>query len=473
MNRYVVFAALMALGAGSACSSSEGLKPAGSGNAGSSSQAGTTGGGSGSPGTTAGTGAGGTAGSSPMSGAGTSAGAAGAGGQAAAGTCVNTGEINFDCPFNLPPIMGSCAPHGSCCQRASNTAKRAALAPDAPLVLEYRVNYLDITNHPHSIGLPDLVRTANQRADVCSGEQCLLWRFTAPRKDGQLIAGKGEVEIGVGAYNCDGTYSFYGPTAAPDRSGEIGESDPGRWQSVKVPADVDPAKSGAERFHIPFATNRNREIARSIFLFPSDNTIDWELASSGFYITEFDTSDAGQDCMGERDGFGWGTVAGLESYSPLKGNDKDISNQINQTYCSLLGFGLLPDGKKNQDCHKLPRCMPDNGSFGDGGCDWIKLPDSLCPETEAERALFGCHLGAEGNPNNEMGYPATLKCTAEKPTAALDPDMGATSDGQCCDPLGQSTTLPTCNAYRTVGKFVAAAGEITDAPRGNLPPVCM
>ena len=77
---------------------------------------------------------------------------------------------------------------------------------------------------------------------MCAGEQCLLWRFTAPRKGGEFVAGAGEVEIGIGAYNCDGTYSFYGPNAAPDRSAEIGESDPGRWQSVTVPADVDPSQ---------------------------------------------------------------------------------------------------------------------------------------------------------------------------------------------------------------------------------------
>jgi hypothetical protein len=81
-------------------------------------------------------------------------------------------------------------------------------------------------------------------------------------------------------------------------------------------------------------------------------------------------------------------------------------------------------------------------------------------------------LGAEGNPNMEMDYPATLSCTPEAPTAPLDPDMGATSEGQCCDPLGLSMTLPKCNAYRTLGKFVAAAAEITDTPRDTLPPVC-
>ncbi len=396
-----------------------------------------------------------------------------AGGSSDQFSCVNKGDINFDCPFNLPPLTGSCAPHGDCCYRASNSEKLAALGPDDPAVFEYRLNFVDIINHPMSIGLPDLVRSAAQRADVCAGEQCLLWRFTAPRKDGQLVAGPGEVEIGVGAYNCDGTYSFYGPKAAPDRTKDVGESDPGRWQSVKVPADVDPSKDGIDRYHIPWATNKNREIARSIFIWPADYTIDWELASSGFTITNFDTSEAGQDCMGARDTFKWSTVDGFVAYSPLKGNETDISNQTNQTYCSLLAFGLLPEGKKDKDCITTARCMPDGGVFGDGGCDWVKLPDSLCPETAGERAIFGCHLGAEGNVNNEDGYPAMLKCSQDKPTTPLDPDKGATSEGQCCDPLGKSTTLPACNAYRTVGKFVAAAAEITDDPINTLPKHCM
>ena len=389
------------------------------------------------------------------------------------GECINRGETNFDCPFNLPPITGSCAPADVCCHRTSNAAKIEKLTPDAPAQLEYRLNYVDIYNHPQSVGLPDLQRSAGQRADVCSGEQCLLWRFTAPRAGGQYVAGKGEVEIGVGAYNCDGTYSFYGPSAAPNRMQESGESAPDRWQSVKVPADVDPTKTNVDRFHIPWTTNRNREIARSIFLFPSDNSIDWELASSGFTITQIEWSPAAQDCIGSRNGFvGWNTVAGFESFSPIAGNDRDISNQVNQTYCALLAFGLLPEGMKQKDCAKTQRCVPDGGSYGDGGCDWVKLPDSLCPSSDAERGLFGCHLGAEGNVNKEDGYPAALNCTPTAPTAAQNPDMGVTTLGQCCDPLGKSTTLPPCNAYRTVGKFVAAAAEITDQPRNSLPPVC-
>ncbi|HMI90702.1 MAG TPA: hypothetical protein VK509_05030 [Polyangiales bacterium] len=408
------------------------------------------------------------------SGAGSSAAGSSAAGGSSGGKleCVNEGEINFDCPFNLPPIMGSCAPAGVCCHRSSNIAKIEKLGPDESAVLEYRLNFVDIVNHPLSVGLPDLQRTAAQRADVCAGEQCLLWRFTAPRKGGEYVAGPGVAEIGIGAYNCDGTYSFYGAKAGSDRSADIGEKDPGRWQGVAVPAVYDPAKQGTARIHIPWATNKNRAIQRSLFLLPADNSLDWELASSGFEITQLDTSDPAQDCIGARDGSKWSNVDGFVSYSPLLGNEKDISNQINQTYCSLLAFGLLPEGKKNKDCIATERCMPDGGNFGDGGCDWLKLPDSLCPTDEAQRAIFGCHLGAEGNPNAETGYPSMLNCTPEKPTAALDPDMGATSVGQCCDPLGKSMQLPACNAYRTVGKFVAAAAEITDAPRDNLPPVC-
>ena len=381
--------------------------------------------------------------------------------------CNNQGAANASCSPKVPPFSGDCAPAGECCHRSSNIAKVDALGPDAPAVIEYRLNYVDITNHPQTVGTPDLVRTAKQRADVCAGEQCLLWRFTAPRSGGEFVAGPGEVEIGIGAYNCDGTYSFYGPHAAPDRSTEIGESDPGRWQAVKVPADVDPSKQGIDRYHIPWATNKNREIARSVFLWPQDFTLDWELASSGFEITEFDTSDTGLDCMGARDGFNWSTVNGFVSYSPLKGNDRDISNQTAETYCALLAFGVLPDDMKDTSCTTTPRCVP-----GSDGCIWKKLPDSLCPDNDDERAMFGCHLGDQDNINAEMGYPTTIKCTPDKPTTQLDPDKGADSEGQCCDPLGKSSTLPACNAYRVVGTFVAAAAEITDEPIDKLPPNC-
>ena len=73
--------------------------------------------------------------------------------------------------------------------------------------------------------------------------------YPAYRKSGVPIAGPGTTQQGVGRYNCDGTYSFYGPTAATDRTAINGESDPGRWASIKVPAQFDPAAlfGGAKR----------------------------------------------------------------------------------------------------------------------------------------------------------------------------------------------------------------------------------
>jgi hypothetical protein len=107
-------------------------------------------------------------------------------------------------------------------------------------------------------------------------------------------------------------------------------------------------------------------------------------------------------------------------------------------------------------------------------CPWLKLPDSLCPAKAEDQAIYGCHLGAKGNINMEMGYPADadLKCTDTAPTSVLDPDAGATTLGQCCDPLGMSTTLPACNAHRLINEFTAAAATITTTPTDTLQKNC-
>jgi hypothetical protein len=114
------------------------------------------------------------------------------------------------------------------------------------------------------------------------------------------------------------------------------------------------------------------------------------------------------------------------------------------------------------------------GAYGDGGCDWEKLPDSLCPTTDADKALWGCHLGDENNVNQEPGYPdaATINCTQEAPTAVADPDSGG-SAGQCCDPMGEDPNLPACNAYRLIQDFVAAAAEITDDEKDMVQQDCL
>jgi hypothetical protein len=150
---------------------------------------------------------------------------------------------------------------------------------------------------------------------------------------------------------------------------------------------------------------------------------------------------------------------------PLDKNDHDpISALAEQSMCQLLAFGVVvnKDDPKNS-CSKATRCKP-----GSAGCVWAKLPDSLCPSSDDEKSKWGCHIGDEHQPDGEKAH-----CTAAAPTAAVDPDKGASSEGQCCDPLGKGQGgLPACNAYMLRNDFVAAAADITDDRKDVLQPDC-
>jgi hypothetical protein len=397
--------------------------------------------------------------------AGTGASGNGAAGNAAGGggaeLCTNEGELNLDCP-QKQPITGACAPHGACCHRASNAQKEQALAPDAPLVLEYRLQYSVTANQPLTLSSDVIAGTAVARAD--QEQQSLLWRIESPRAAGAEVSGPGTMSIGQGRYNCDGTYSFFGDAAAPARALS---SDVARWAVASLPTTTDVSKHGRERFHIAFADNDNRTPSYTPFLDTNTLAVEWELVTQGFDILTVDTEGAGRDCIGARGGSEWEGGGQFVIYAPIEPNSQDLIASLSQSICQLIAFGALPEGMKDKSCLNTPRCMP-----GSADCPWLKLPDSLCP-VGAEQAMWGCHLGAEGNPNAETDYPAQLGCSATAPTGVLDPDADPSApSGQCCDALGQSTSLPPCNAYRMVQSYVAAAAEITDAPVNEAQAAC-
>ena len=407
--------------------------------------------------------------------------AGGTGGGGAVGSADGCGSglpVNTACP-TIAPIDGACAPAGMCCQRASNSAKEKALGPDDMLVLEYRVQYSDTTNAPMTLGLLGSLTTTRFEQE----QQSQLYRFELPRMGGALVAGKGKFTVGVGRYNCDGTYSFYDDASAPDVP--MFNSDKTRWVPVTTEFDFDPAKTGVDALKFPFAANKNRELTYTPFTTTDTVTYDWELINQGFQLTKFDFGDASRECIGARDGKTWSAGGEYVVYTPNDPNDvQPIAPLMGQTYCELAAFGPLAKNAATEffNCKTDKRCAPfaapstaaDATPEQMAGCPWKKLPDSLCPSDDAEKALFGCHLGDETNVNMEMGYPAAadLHCTQEAPTVAQDPDMGVTTVGQCCDPLGVSTTLPACNSYRLVQSVVAAAAEITDAPMNGLQPKC-
>lgn len=381
----------------------------------------------------------------------------------AAPLCVPAGELNADCPPK-DPLDGDCAPRGECCHRTSNAAKAAALGPDEPLVLEYRIQSQLTQNHPSTIGSDLIVDSQRTRYDNQS--QSLLWRFELPRKDGALTKGPAQLTIGYGVYNCDGSYSYYGDAAAPDRPAS---SDPARWAPRTVNATFDPSQRGIDRLQIAFADDENRKPVYLPYLVEETFALDWELVNQGFRLLEIELDESDRDCIGSREGGLWVAGGTFEVYTPLDRNDEEVITSIGETYCQLVAFGLIgaEDASRLGCGQDTPRCQP-----GSGDCAWKKLPDSLCPMTEQQMSIWGCHLGAQGNPNGEQGYPAELNCTQAEPTRAHDSEAGETAAFQCCDPLGQSAALPACNAYRLVQAFVAAAAEITDEPVQELQRQC-
>jgi hypothetical protein len=283
------------------------------------------------------------------------------------------------------------------------------------------------------------------------------------------ISGMGKTTIGIGRYNCDGTYSYYTKTAATPVMGVA--TDPARWAADELDSVVDVSKDGPDRNKIPFAMNTNRKLVYTPYLNLNTFALDWELINQGYTMTAIDTTTAGRDCMGARSGNSWKPTgnAKFEVYTPLKDNNKQVIASIMQTYCQLVSFGILKADQKTLDCNTEKRCMP-----GSSGCPWMKLPDALCPEGADEMGLFNCHLGATGNPNAEDGYPADadIKCTMDKPTTTQDPDTAPGTKGQCCDPMAVSTTLPACNAYRLIQSAVVAAATITADRSNELQPNC-
>jgi hypothetical protein len=385
--------------------------------------------------------------------------------------CINAGEPNFDCATAdvNGPFDGACAPKGDSCHRSSNRAKECMLGADEPIAMEFRVAQSLTDNMPHSSGIMALRDSAANRSKTCSSEQCLLMRMTVPREGGERVSGEGTTEIAVGRYNCDGTFSFYSDSAAPDREAE-GRTGANRWAVREADAMIDVTKEGRDQSTIT-GMNPNRRASCNAFYLDATSDIDWELCTLGFDILEIDTSVEARDGFGSFDGANWTRPGKYEVYAPISLNDQDIINPLGITFCQLMAFGPLPpDFRADTTCGETERCLPLDPvptAQEDRTCPYVKLPDSLCPE-EDEAEMFGCHLGARGNVNNEEGYPEELDCTMDAPTEAL-PDK----QGQCCDPLGQDTDgLPACNAFRIVNTFAASAIEITDEPSDELQPVC-
>ena len=399
--------------------------------------------------------AGGT-GSSGKSGSNAAAGSGGAKNSAA--DVHNPDPPNLDCPLkDIGPQTGPFAPKGACCYRTSNKARIDPGA--AERTYGYRTNYFLLINQLKTLDPATLGPTTIERFD--NEEQSVLFRYVLPQQDGKVVAGKAHVTIGAGRYNCDGTYSFYSPNAAP---ADRGNGDKSRWNTPSFDADVHPDRTDATRVKPSYKDSlaaKNRLSYLPYLGGAPGYALEWEGVSQGFDVIELPTGDDNIDCVGSRKSSGkWSAGGKTIAYGPLEPNHKEKIAAIGVTFCELMAFGTTSNPP---DCLATPRCMP-----GDSGCKWLRLPDSLCPTTDDEKQKWGCHLGYGGNPDND---PVQLSCSKEPP-GEVDPDKG-TPEGQCCDPLGtKDSGLPACNAWLQINDLVAAAVEITDTPADSLQESC-
>ena len=368
--------------------------------------------------------------------------------------------VNQLCPNAVVPKTGLFAEKGACCYRGNSNTFRLANAEDGLFDLTYRVNFAFPSNHPASLSLNALRGLAVSRHQ--NQEQSLLIRMSVPVKDGELQSGEGELTIGQGGYNCDGTYSFYTDGTAPAREGFTNSDDSGRWTPTTVKATFSTDEDGAAAFSVAFE-DEGDDLSYTPFMIAEGNSLalDWEIVTRTFDISKWSWDDL--DCVGSfntrtKD---WepGDEGEYTFYATLAENmegDNGINALGNIHLAQLVAFGL-DGGNATQPLDPLSetRCTP-----GETDCKWKKLPDSLCPTTAEEEAIFRCHIGDE---NNEK---ETANCSATAPTTPRNED--APDEGQCCDPLGQSDTLPACNAYLVRNPFVAASAEITDAPTSEM-----
>ena len=400
---------------------------------------------------------GGTGGGNAGSTAGTGGGGGGTGG---GGGAPPEDPPNSECPQDVGPFDGPYVQKGACCYRTANSTAISKQTGDKR-TLAYRTKYFLTNNHQMTMGSLSGFTIDRYNRE----EQSIIFRITVPWENGKMKAGMGVFQVGAGRYNCDGTYSFYSDTAAPSR-GKL--TDPSRWVSSTVPVTVNPdGATLADQIKPVWAENMRSRVPTFLpFLKTQANPdgtqpLEWESSSTDFLFEMAPKlDDKSANCMGKRNEAVWEKGANTRSYVSVDANNQDPIMTIGGiTLAQLQAYGATAevvmgkDTPKYDPTKKESRCMP-----GSADCPWKKLPESLCPYTPDEQTKWSCHVGWADNPDG-----LKTNCTQEPPMGVLDPDKGMNvSQGQCCDPLGKSATLPHCNAWVNIFDVVFASAEITD-----------
>lgn len=336
--------------------------------------------------------------------------------------------FNDVCPnASLPGLTDVNKTMGDCCNSVDIKRLEASMAPGTKYDLEF-VNYIQLPQSMPNLTNPvvqGLLQTGQE-----NGADVTLIRFhDVPRTEDMTEPVLVDVEMGVGKMNCDGSYSFYGPNAAPAPIHDGPPNDPGRWQVTKLQFEYNGFNA------TELATHPAEEIIAQntqLHWVPrwTETGIDYEQPLE--FMSLIMTVDPNNwSCFGSIDSGGaWTKERQLTAFLPVEQLKKvPLPALGGQTQCGLLARGA-----------------------GAGECDvpqseWETKPQGYCNEQ------YLCWVGVADDPEAasfwEEFYEGEDNCgSAEHP---------------CCDPAGVSTTLPACNAYYNRSAIVLAATNITDS----------
>jgi hypothetical protein len=322
---------------------------------------------------------------------------------------------NLNCP-ELAPMTGELAPKGSCCYRLpAQVAADELLEPGEGGPLGYAVVFYRVKTQPNTVG-SDIVAPF-MKATLEAGYDTLLMRINGVIPEDEAPEGPMDVvvDIGSGRRHCDGTYSFYGPGAAPEHEGR---DDADRWNVRTMTGTWDWGED-------PYLTIDEEGRYRGLSWAPR-----WTLSPDGEVVIDYEqparnldltipneSRDEEGNCVGKRlTDQTWEGPEALTTFVPLKQAKETVSRVVSQTICSILAnnVGGCP-------CEDERVC---------NGEPWVEPPDSVCPDEETDETP--CWIGVKTHPN----FDAERDCND--------------SDRTCCDPLGQGTDgLPACNAWYT------------------------
>ncbi len=392
---------------------------------------------------------GGSGGTSGASGTGGTAGTAGDSGTGGGDPGICTGDttdhpncVNEECP-DITPTTGPRAMKGACCFRASNADRaQAAWDNDELATIEFRVNALQTSSQPNSVGNPLIQASLATTYETD-------WSNTLVRIEGIPKEGSGPVTvtIGAGRSNCDGTYSFFSDTSAPDFGAGsapwfVERTDPARWEASVMAGTWD--WDSEEKLTIP--TANRPEGVRWAPVAKDNGLLGYEQPSQDLnYEFTFDGTDSTDitaealNCAGGRllAESMWDASLVQTTFFPIADLEtaQVDSLTLTQNFCSFLAVGFM----QPELCDEVPRVAPDGCEPTDntGACKhWVELPVGFC---DAEH----CYVGDEDHPRANCGG-----------------DTG----NECCDPGADDDTMPDCNAFLIEAEAVLAGSEITDEP---------